>query len=164
LKCPGQLIVAETLQTILVVFSGGAKALLFFLRWTSPAVREHKVVSPLKLLLDEYQFAGITNKNNPLRPKIPVSLPPLASGVVLVAVPKPLAQQEGVWTAGSRVRDESILGSILQKFPRKFLGEFAVTTARPSSVANNINNTYIGNMDPSQYYCIIKRYILYYLI
>jgi hypothetical protein len=30
-----------------------------------------------------------------------------------------------------------------------------------SSVANNINNTYIGNMEASQYYCIAKWCILY---
>ena len=29
------------------------------------------------------------------------------------------------------------------------------------SVANNINNTYIGNMEASQYYCIAKWFILY---
>ncbi|KAH7492966.1 hypothetical protein FOMA001_g1862 [Fusarium oxysporum f. sp. matthiolae] len=30
-----------------------------------------------------------------------------------------------------------------------------------TSVANNINNTYIGNMEASQYYCIAKWCILY---
>jgi hypothetical protein len=30
-----------------------------------------------------------------------------------------------------------------------------------NSVANNINNTYIGNMEASQYYCIAKWCILY---
>jgi hypothetical protein len=36
--------------------------------------------------------------------------------------------------------------------------------AHRSSVANNINNTYIGNMNLSKYYCIVKWCVLYYPI
>jgi hypothetical protein len=36
-----------------------------------------------------------------------------------------------------------------------------VSPYKMPSVANNINNTYIGNMEASQYYCIAKWCILY---
>jgi hypothetical protein len=50
----------------------------------------------------------------------------------------------------------------VDSFQRSFCIAFAFNAK--ASVANNINNTYIGNMDPSQYYCFVKGCILYYPI
>jgi hypothetical protein len=50
-------------------------------------------------------------------------------------------QQEGVWTAGSRVGGDSIMGSILQQRSGKFLGEFAIPTARPSCLQRRVKLT-----------------------
>jgi hypothetical protein len=46
--------------------------------------------------------------------------------------------------------------------PRELVLSTSTPSVAPSfSVANNINNTYIGNMEASQYYCIAKWCILY---
>lgn len=54
---------------------------------------EYEVVFSLTSLFDESQLVGITNKDNPLRPKVLLSWSPTAVVVVVVAVLKPQGQQ-----------------------------------------------------------------------
>ena len=66
--------------------------------------------------------------------------------------------------AEGRILQTIVVRAILYQTPRSPLQKAKTRTAHGlalggeplSSVANNINNTYIGNMNLSKYYCIVK--------